>query len=104
MAIYPTSVWLFLQRASIERRGLVVFLRYLMRRAHTNIVVEIHWIDRAQPQSALEISDRLLRLIGIVLDPSESTPGPCGIGIECDGALKQYTRGAMVAYKGMHCA
>src|SRR5271154_280514 len=104
MAVYPTCVWPFLESPSIEQRGLVVFLRHFMRRAQTYIVVEIHWIDRAQAQRALEIVDRLLRLISIVLDPPEPTPCPCGIRIECHGALEQHTRGSIIAYKGMHCA
>src|ERR1022692_1241724 len=107
MAVYPTGVWTLLEGPSIERRGFVVFLRYFMRRAYTYIVVEIHRIDWAQAQGAFKISNRLLRLISIVLEPSEPTPGPCGIGIECDGALKQHSCGSMVAYKGMrraeHC-
>ena len=75
-----------------------------MCRPYADIVVEIHWIDWAQAQGALEIYDRLLRLISIILEPSEPAPGPCRIRIECNGTLDQHARGSMVPHEDMHCA
>ena len=107
MTVVSNPIWPFLESPLIEQRGFVVFLRHFSRRGlNLHSCLKRHWIDWAQRGGSLKnFQSPFESLISIVLELSEAgTPGPCGIGIECDGSLKQHSRGPMVADKGMHCS
>src|SRR5262245_56738118 len=92
----------FLERSPVKRHSLVVVLSSLIRKSHTGMAVEIHRIERAQPQGTFEILDGALWSRGEALNIPEAVPRPGGVWIERERALQQYACGSEVTQDGMH--
>ncbi len=90
------------KRSLIEGDGLLEVALHLVRRADADPDVEVHRVERAQPQRALELLDRLERAVRIDVGPRQPAPGPGGVGIDGDRPLEQDAGGAEVVQEGVH--